>query len=281
MNFTSFPILGPAPQFISNVKVEEVQTQTNILNHTVATSVNNSLYQESNHIVPDYCDKSVFTTAPSQVLNTNANQEERSYEWLNASHRNQCINSVESEKKIFNTFAVAPSHGNQTMGLVWQTKTMTQNASTMTDLEMPENLCKSGDDKGIDEVSESLTDENGFISNGNWSGCSRIHLQRQENAMAVYLARLQPSTLPLGIQQFLNRYNLKPVKDDLSKTKPKSRCDFKPRNSEITVTTNVDGSTLYCCPECRIAYPERDRLEAHMAGNKTVVFFIFIALGKS
>lgn len=36
---------------------------------------------------------------------------------------------------------------------------------------------------------------------------------------------------------------------------------------EIRLTTALDGSTLYCCPECHMAYPEKELLEQHLVGH--------------
>lgn len=41
----------------------------------------------------------------------------------------------------------------------------------------------------------------------------------------------------------------------------------KPRPGEIRLTTALDGSTLYCCPECHMAYPEKELLEQHLVGH--------------
>ncbi|KAH1015793.1 zinc finger protein 33B [Dendroctonus ponderosae] len=41
----------------------------------------------------------------------------------------------------------------------------------------------------------------------------------------------------------------------------------KPKPGEIRLTTALDGSTLYCCPECHMALPERDLLEQHLMGH--------------
>lgn len=38
-------------------------------------------------------------------------------------------------------------------------------------------------------------------------------------------------------------------------------------SGEIRVSTALDGSTLYCCPECHTALPERDLLEQHLLGH--------------
>ncbi|KAL0841008.1 hypothetical protein ABMA28_014783 [Loxostege sticticalis] len=41
----------------------------------------------------------------------------------------------------------------------------------------------------------------------------------------------------------------------------------RPKPGEIRLTTALDGSTLYCCPECHMAYPERELLEQHLVGH--------------
>lgn len=41
----------------------------------------------------------------------------------------------------------------------------------------------------------------------------------------------------------------------------------RPKPGEIRLTTALDGSTLYCCPECHMAYPEKELLEQHLVGH--------------
>lgn len=41
----------------------------------------------------------------------------------------------------------------------------------------------------------------------------------------------------------------------------------RPKPGEIRLTTALDGSTLYCCPECQMAYPEKELLEQHLVGH--------------
>ncbi|KAJ8730273.1 hypothetical protein PYW07_017311 [Mythimna separata] len=57
----------------------------------------------------------------------------------------------------------------------------------------------------------------------------------------------------------------------LSKKKKKKRSmkekKPRPKPGEIRLTTALDGSTLYCCPECHMAYPERELLEQHLVGH--------------
>ncbi|XP_060522666.1 zinc finger protein 169-like [Cylas formicarius] len=51
------------------------------------------------------------------------------------------------------------------------------------------------------------------------------------------------------------------------KKKPDHEKKIKPKPGEIRLTTALDGSTLYCCPECHMAYPEKELLEQHLVGH--------------
>lgn len=48
----------------------------------------------------------------------------------------------------------------------------------------------------------------------------------------------------------------------------------RPKPGEIRLTTALDGSTLFCCPECQMAYPERGLLEQHLVGHNLERRFI-------
>ncbi|XP_046387242.1 zinc finger protein 784-like isoform X3 [Ischnura elegans] len=123
--------------------------------------------------------------------------------------------------------------------------------------------------------------------------------------VADYLSRLPASTLPLSLHHFL-KYSAEQRKDvgptvsavvpgvvgcgsqigspqiqqqqqqvtPKKKKKKKSSAASKdrrgprPRPGEIRLSTALDGSTLFCCPECHMAYPERAMLEQHLSGHK-------------
>lgn len=144
----------------------------------------------------------------------------------------------------------------------------------------------------------------GHITNG--SGhleCHQIQLQQQGSAMADYLARLQPSSIPLSFQHFLKYQtnnvaaaavaavseikredenmpmavpgSMAPVQEEIPAMSPKKKKKKKsprkpprPKPGEIRLSTALDGSTLFCCPECYMAYPDRDMLEQHLTGHK-------------
>lgn len=144
----------------------------------------------------------------------------------------------------------------------------------------------------------------GHITNG--SGhleCHQIQLQQQGSAMADYLARLQPSSIPLSFQHFLKYQtnsaaaaavaavseikredenmplavpgSMAPIQEEIPAMSPKKKKKKKsprkpprPKPGEIRLSTALDGSTLFCCPECYMAYPDREMLEQHLAGHK-------------
>lgn len=35
----------------------------------------------------------------------------------------------------------------------------------------------------------------------------------------------------------------------------------KPKPGQVHIATALDGTTLFCCPECHMAYPEKELLE--------------------
>ncbi|KAJ9580234.1 hypothetical protein L9F63_004107, partial [Diploptera punctata] len=141
------------------------------------------------------------------------------------------------------------------------------------------------------------------ITNGGGLECHQIQLQQQGSAMADYLARLQPTTIPLSLQHFIKFQSnnaavaavaaVSEAKRDSemavgtqssiatdqndresllsSKKKKKKKVTNKPprpKPGEIRLSTALDGSTLFCCPDCYMAYPDREMLEQHLAGHK-------------
>lgn len=47
-----------------------------------------------------------------------------------------------------------------------------------------------------------------------------------------------------------------------------------PKPGQVHIATALDGTTLFCCPECHMAYPEKDLLEQHLIGHKIERRFI-------
>lgn len=65
-------------------------------------------------------------------------------------------------------------------------------------------------------------------------------------------------------------------------TKPKKKKKYKkkppkprrPKPGQVHIATALDGTTLFCCPECHMAYPEKELLEQHLVGHKIERRFI-------
>lgn len=55
------------------------------------------------------------------------------------------------------------------------------------------------------------------------------------------------------------------VQTDLPKIEKKSK--FRAKMGEIKVSINYDGTTLYCCPECNLALPDKADIEQHIQAH--------------
>lgn len=70
------------------------------------------------------------------------------------------------------------------------------------------------------------------------------------------------------------------VVDDPEKTKKKKKYKKKPpkpktpKPGQVHIATALDGTMLFCCPECHMAYPEKELLEQHLVGHKIERRFI-------
>ncbi|KAF5306912.1 hypothetical protein FQA39_LY00142 [Lamprigera yunnana] len=68
--------------------------------------------------------------------------------------------------------------------------------------------------------------------------------------------------------------------DDPDKAKKKKKYKKKPpkpkkpKPGQVHIATALDGTTLFCCPECHMAYPEKELLEQHLVGHKIERRFI-------
>ncbi|XP_037924210.1 zinc finger protein 567 isoform X2 [Hermetia illucens] len=51
------------------------------------------------------------------------------------------------------------------------------------------------------------------------------------------------------------------------KKKPPKEKKPRPKPGEIRETKALDGSTLFCCPECQMAYPDRSLIEQHVISH--------------
>lgn len=54
-------------------------------------------------------------------------------------------------------------------------------------------------------------------------------------------------------------------KRKIKKKPPKPK---RPKPGQVHIATALDGTVLFCCPECQMAYPEKESLESHLAIHK-------------
>lgn len=52
------------------------------------------------------------------------------------------------------------------------------------------------------------------------------------------------------------------------KIKKKTPKPKRPKPGQVHIATALDGTILFCCPECQMAYPEKESLESHLAVHK-------------
>lgn len=147
-----------------------------------------------------------------------------------------------------------------------------------------------------EETASGNQDNQVNISNQNIANTlsSWQSLASTTSTVADYLSHLPASTLPLSLHHFL-KYSAETIKKEstqqnlninleanldtltneinmVQQTKKKKKKKAKekkprPKPGEIRLTTALDGSTLYCCPECHMAYPEKELLEQHLLGH--------------
>ncbi|KAK6623909.1 hypothetical protein RUM44_010765 [Polyplax serrata] len=176
------------------------------------------------------------------------------------------------------------------------------NKSTQTNSEK----CKESKADGSEE--DDVNAENEFLSSTltpNWQS-----LATPGSAVADYLSKIPANTLPLSLHHFL-RFSAETIKREQGIESSPLSCDYsesyqngveeqldleidangktkkrkrpvkkkpprpkKPRPGQVHIATALDGTTLFCCPECHMAYPEKELLEQHLVGHKIERRFI-------
>lgn len=152
--------------------------------------------------------------------------------------------------------------------------TQKTDAATMTDKEIHDTDGSASTERECKSVT-SYSVQAILPSSVNWSSISGS----PASAVAAYLSRIPTPSLPLMLHQhFLKFASIENVENNVkseetvSKKKKKRKYKKKPyiprpprpKPGEVRLTTALDGSTLYCCPECHMAYPERELLEQHL-----------------
>lgn len=58
------------------------------------------------------------------------------------------------------------------------------------------------------------------------------------------------------------------------KYKKKPPKPARPKPGQVVIAQASDGTSIFCCPECQMAYPEKEQLEMHLIVHKIERRFI-------
>lgn len=83
----------------------------------------------------------------------------------------------------------------------------------------------------------------------------------QQTAIHMNGTQQQNTVVPVEVDA-----NGKPKKKRKYKKKPPKPKPPKP--GQVHIATAVDGTVLFCCPECQLAFPEKSNLEQHLSVHK-------------
>lgn len=80
--------------------------------------------------------------------------------------------------------------------------------------------------------------------------------QSEQSAIMEQMDETEVETASVKKEKKKRKYKKKPPK-------PKA-----PKPGQVHIATALDGTVLYCCPECQMAYPEKENLEQHLSVHK-------------
>nr|XP_034830927.1 zinc finger protein 853-like isoform X2 [Maniola hyperantus] len=184
---------------------------------------------------------------------------------------------------------------------------MVNNNPEITNVVIKEE-CDENDDESSQgtETSESIPWQLGNSSQDLVKYLNTLPPQQNLEVMQMLLQQTQ--ALPASLQQFL-RLNPADVKrndvtidvemttdDDKKNTiietgmdeehempiqnkkkkkyKKKPPKPARPKPGQVVIATAADGTPIFCCPECNMAYPEKEQLEMHLSVHKIERRFI-------
>ncbi|KAF5302080.1 hypothetical protein FQR65_LT08630 [Abscondita terminalis] len=104
---------------------------------------------------------------------------------------------------------------------------------------------------------------NALAANGLNASLNSNSLSTNANMLTANALTTLNTLSTINTAQIQNGTSVKKKK----KKKPEKEKKPRPKPGEIRLTTALDGSTLYCCPECHMAYPEKELLEQHLVGH--------------
>ncbi|XP_047995044.1 zinc finger protein 853-like isoform X3 [Leguminivora glycinivorella] len=177
--------------------------------------------------------------------------------------------------------------------------TITNNNQGVTNIVIKEEC----DDNANDDESSQGTESS---ENMQWQ------ISSSQQDLIKYLNQFQPQqqpTLPVSLQQFLRinpaaadgkkepgveievlpmDHDKEPLaeavvgEDGSLRIQPKKKKKYKkkapkparPKPGQVVIANAADGSPIYCCPQCQMAYPEKEQLEMHLSVHEIERRFI-------
>ncbi|XP_061713750.1 zinc finger protein 853-like isoform X4 [Cydia pomonella] len=165
--------------------------------------------------------------------------------------------------------------------------TITNNNQGVTNIVIKEEC----DDNANDDESSQGTESS---ENMQWQ------ISSTQQDLIKYLNQFQPQqpTLPVSLQQFLRinpadgkkeptvEIEVLPMDQDKEpmaeavvgedgsltiqpkkkkKYKKKAPKPARPKPGQVVIASAADGSPIYCCPRCHLAYPDKEQLELHLS----------------
>lgn len=99
------------------------------------------------------------------------------------------------------------------------------------------------------------------------------------NSDNMTMITINPHDLNVHVESHENDVQTVKVEQQVQTDSPKTekKMKFRAKTGEIKITVALDGSTLYCCPECNLAFPHKGDIELHIQNHiqvkKKIVFF--------
>lgn len=103
-----------------------------------------------------------------------------------------------------------------------------------------------------------------------------LHIKREvQTDETPAITNMETETIQNGQQQGNVQEESAQVEVDAN-GKPKKKRKYKkkppkpkpPKPGQVHIATAVDGTVLFCCPECQLAFPEKTNLEQHLSVHK-------------
>ncbi|KAL5290138.1 hypothetical protein ACFFRR_009850 [Megaselia abdita] len=244
---TSNSLVNGASNVIDNG--QRYQTSSNTFSQTSATSVGNNVVQYGQNIGITY------STPPlNQHDSSSVNPNEKSLKFQTKIERDR--EEVALNQQIL-----------QNVNQSWQTLAAANSANSV---DYSSHLLSATLPISIQhflKYSETIKKESSSIVGASNSG--NINFSNLEISTSTSANNMVTNVKDNGVVSISNNNGTTSSTTSKKTKKKKTPKEKKPRPKpgEIRETKALDGSTLYCCPECQMAYPDRSLIEQHVISH--------------